>query len=177
MCQISLFSALFQCIYFILRVFFALKKASRIKSAQVLMKKTLQKLHEQEKLSFCRGNLTRVTRLNLLLKTSVSPDKYQKIAPCKGIQDSLWILLRGFLIPGTKFPLLCHWNNRQWHSESQSCIPDSKAQDFKFHKQKFPRFLGRRKRTNKGQLTLWIHQPFYSCVNDFFSLRQASFCL
>ena len=109
MCQISLFSALFQCIYFILRVFLTLKKASRIKTAQELMKKTLQKLHEQEKLSFCRGNLTRVTRLNLLLKTSVSPDKYQKIAPCKGIQDSLWILLRGFL-------LICHWNNRQWDS-------------------------------------------------------------
>ena len=67
------------------------------------MKKTLQKLHEQEKLYFSRGNLTLVTRLTLLLKTSVSPDKYQKIAPCKGIQDSLWILLRGFLIPDSRY--------------------------------------------------------------------------
>ena len=44
-----------------------------------------------------------VTRLTLLLKTSVSPDKYQKIAPCKGIQDSLWIRLRGFLIPDSRY--------------------------------------------------------------------------
>ena len=80
-----------------------MKRASRIKTAQEFMKKTLQKLHEQEKLSFCRGNLTRVTRLTLLLKTSVSPHKYQKIAPCKGIQDSLWILLRGFLIPDSRY--------------------------------------------------------------------------
>ena len=54
-------------------------------------------------MSFCRGNLTRVTQLTLLLKTSVSPDKYQKIPPCKGIHDSLWILLRGFLIPDSWF--------------------------------------------------------------------------
>ena len=52
---------------------------------------------------FSRGNLTLVTRLTLLLKTSVSPDKYQKIAPCKGIQDSLWIRLRGFLIPDSRY--------------------------------------------------------------------------
>ena len=39
MCQISLLSALFQCIYFL--GFFYLKKASRIKTAQELMKKTL----------------------------------------------------------------------------------------------------------------------------------------
>ena len=70
------------------------------------MKKTLQKLHEQEKLYFSRGNLTRVTRLTLLLKTSVSPVKYQKIAPCKGIQDSLWIRLRGFLIPDSRYRIL-----------------------------------------------------------------------
>ena len=60
----------------------------------------------------------------------------------KRIQDNLgfWIPLRGFRIPGTGFLSV---ELRFWIPivsgipDSLSCIPDSKAQDYGFHKQKF----------------------------------------
>ena len=97
MCQISLLSALLQCIYF-WGFFLPWKRLAVLKPHR----NSWRRLYRSY-MSFCRGNLTRVTRLTLLLKTSVSPDKYQKIAPCKGIQDRLWILLRGFLIPDSRY--------------------------------------------------------------------------
>ena len=65
----------------------------------------------------------------------------------KRIQDNLgfWIPLRGFRIPGTGFQSLSV-ELRFWIPivsgipDSLSCIPDSKAQDSGFHKQKFLEF-------------------------------------
>ena len=68
-------------------------------------------------------------------------------APCKGIQDSLefWFPCRGFRIPITGFKIFF---SETWIPDS-SCsrildsynsIPDSKAQDSGFHKQKFRGF-------------------------------------
>ena len=61
------------------------------------------------------------------------------------IQDSLgfWIPRWGFRIPGTGFQFLSV-ELEFWISivsgipDSLSCIPDSKAQDCRFHQQKFP---------------------------------------
>ena len=59
--------------------------------------------------------------------------------PIKGIQDSPWIP-----DPGAGFQSSSHQS--VWIlivsriPDSLSCIPDSKSQDSKFHKQKFPRF-------------------------------------
>ena len=71
----------------------------------------------------------------------------QNFAPYKGIQDSLgfWIPRRGFRILGTRFPSfsveLGFWIPIVRRiPDSLSCILDSKAQDFGFHKQNFPRF-------------------------------------
>ena len=64
--------------------------------------------------------------------------------PCKEIQESLgfWFPRRGFLISGTGFRILCPWNLDSGYqssvdSRSLSCIPDSKAHDSWFYKQKF----------------------------------------
>ena len=64
-------------------------------------------------------------------------------APRKGIQDSLgfWIPRRGFRIPGTGFQSLPA-ERGFWIPivsgipDSLSCIPYSKAPDYRFHKQK-----------------------------------------
>ena len=71
----------------------------------------------------------------------------QNFAQCKGIQDSLgfWIPRRGFRIPVTGFQSfsveLGFWIPIvRGIPDSLSCILDSKAQDFGFHKQNFPRF-------------------------------------
>ena len=64
------------------------------------------------------------------------PMDHIRIAPCKGIQDSslgFWIPHKGFRIQGTGFRILCLWNVDS--GSSLSCIPDSAAQDFRFHKQ------------------------------------------
>ena len=69
------------------------------------------------------------------------------VAPRKGIQDSLgldstqWIPDSRYWIPGSLsvelgFRILIV----SGIPDSFSCIPDSTAQDFKFHPQKFPRF-------------------------------------
>ena len=67
------------------------------------------------------------------------------VTPCKGIKDSLgfWIPRPGFRIPGTGFPsLLVKFGF--WIPifsripDSLSCIPNSKAQDSRFHKKIFP---------------------------------------
>ena len=63
-----------------------------------------------------------------------------------GIQDSLglWIVRRKFRIPGTGHRILYPTELGFWIPivsgilYSLSCIPDSKAKDFIFHKQKFP---------------------------------------
>ena len=95
---------------------------------------------------------------------------FTQFVPCKGIQDSLrfWISRRGFWNPiagfqiffrGTWIPdsnCYCDSEFLQLYSRFQgrgfrilivsgildscSCIPDSKAQDSGFHKQRFPRF-------------------------------------
>ena len=65
--------------------------------------------------------------------------------PYKEIQDSLgfWISRCGFRIPGTEFQFLSV-ELEFWIPivsgipDSLSCIPDSKAQDSRFHRQKFP---------------------------------------
>ena len=64
--------------------------------------------------------------------------------PCKEIQESLgfWIPRRGFLTSGTGFRIFVHetWipdTNHLWIPDSLSCIPDSKAHDSWFYKQKF----------------------------------------
>ena len=74
---------------------------------------------------------------------------------CKKPQDSLglWIPRRGFRIPviGRGIPDSSNWIRDslsmefgfriaivRWIQDSLSCIPDSKAQDSRFHKQKFP---------------------------------------
>ena len=67
------------------------------------------------------------------------------ITPYKEIQDSLgfWIPRCGFRIPGTGFQFLSV-ELEFWIPivsgipDSLSCIPDSKAQDSRFHQQKFP---------------------------------------
>ena len=71
----------------------------------------------------------------------------QNFTPYKGIQDSLgfWIPRRGFWILGTRFQSfsveLGFWIRIVRRiPDSLSCILDSKAQDFGFHKQNFPRF-------------------------------------
>ena len=67
------------------------------------------------------------------------------VTPCKGIKDSLgfWIPRPGFRIPGTGFrSLLVKFGF--WIPifsripDSLSCIPDTKAQDSRFHKKIFP---------------------------------------
>ena len=67
------------------------------------------------------------------------------VTPCKGIKDSLgfWIPRPGFRIPGTGFrSLLVKFGF--WIPifsripDSLSCIPNSKAQDSRFHKKIFP---------------------------------------
>ena len=73
--------------------------------------------------------------------------------PRNGIKDSLgfWIPLRGFRIPGTGFQSsffqsveLGFWIPVvSGIPDSLSCIPDSKAQDYEFYKQNFPRFRNR----------------------------------
>ena len=69
----------------------------------------------------------------------------QDIAPCKGIQDSVrfWTPRRGFWIPVTRFQIFF---SGTWIPDSYSYIPESKAQDSGFHKQKFSIFpyLGRK---------------------------------
>ena len=71
----------------------------------------------------------------------------QNFAKYKGIQDSLgfWIPRRGFRIPGAGFQSfsveLGFWIPIvRGIPDSLSCILDSKAQEFGFHKQNFPRF-------------------------------------
>ena len=67
------------------------------------------------------------------------------IIPYKEIQDSLgfWISRCGFRIPGTGFQFLSV-ELEFWIPivsgipDSLSCIQDSKAQDSRFHQQKFP---------------------------------------
>ena len=71
--------------------------------------------------------------------------KVFSITPYKEIQDSLgfWIPRCGFRIPGTGFQFLSV-ELEFWIPivsgipDSLSCIPDSKAQDSRFHQQKFP---------------------------------------
>ena len=71
--------------------------------------------------------------------------KVFSITPCKKIQDSLgfWISRCGFRIPGTEFQFLSV-ELEFWIPivsgipDSLSCIPDSKAQESRFHQQKFP---------------------------------------
>ena len=71
--------------------------------------------------------------------------KVFSMTPCKDIQDSLgfWTPCRGFRIPGTGFQFLSV-ELEFWISivsgipDSLSCFPDSKAQDSRFHQQKFP---------------------------------------
>ena len=59
-------------------------------------------------------------------------------APCEGIQGSLgfWTPRHGFRIPGTGFQIFF---SGTW-IPVVSGIPDSKAQDFGFNRQTFPRF-------------------------------------
>ena len=71
-----------------------------------------------------------------------------RVAPCKGIKDTLgfWIPRRGFRIPATGFRSLSVelglWISIVSGSpDFLSCIPDSKAQDSRFHKHIFPRIL------------------------------------
>ena len=71
----------------------------------------------------------------------------EKLVQCKGIQDTLgfWIPRRGFRIPITgsrSFSVeLGFWIRIvSGILDSYTCIPNSKAQDSGFHKQKFPRF-------------------------------------
>ena len=78
--------------------------------------------------------------------TDLNVNVQRNFRPWNGINDSLgfWILRCGFWIPGY-FNLLSveprFWVSiDSWVSDSLSCIPDSKAQDFGFHKQKFPGF-------------------------------------
>ena len=68
-----------------------------------------------------------------------------RVAPCKGIKDTLgfWIPRRGFRIPGTGFRSLSVelglWISIVSGSpDFLSCIPNSKAQHSRFHKQNFP---------------------------------------
>ena len=72
---------------------------------------------------------TPLTKLCLVLRS--------KLAPCKGIQESHWILDCTLWIPDSM-----HWTLVfvSGIPDSLSCIPDCKAQDSGFHKQKFPRF-------------------------------------
>ena len=75
--------------------------------------------------------------------------------PRNGIKDSLefWIPLRGFRIPDSRYwiPVFILPVRGTWILEpvvsgipdSLSCIPDSKAQDYEFYKQNFPRFRNR----------------------------------
>ena len=60
-------------------------------------------------------------------------------APYKGFQESLgfWIPCCGFRIPGTGLRI---FTSRTWIPDSLNCIPDSKALDSEFHKQKSARF-------------------------------------
>ena len=71
--------------------------------------------------------------------------KGRVVTPCKGIKDShgFWIPRPGFRIPGTGFrSLLVKFGF--WIPifsripDSLSCIPNSKAQDSRFHKKIFP---------------------------------------
>ena len=83
-------------------------------------------------------------------KTSkkIEAGKKTMIIPCKEIQDSLrfWILRRGSVqISDTGFQYLSVELGFRIPivsgiPDSLSCIPDSKAQDFWFHKQNFPGF-------------------------------------
>ena len=61
-------------------------------------------------------------------------DKMNCFVPCKGLQDilGLWTLGRGFRIPGTDFTFL---TSETGFFELNS---DSKTQDLRIHKQKFP---------------------------------------
>ena len=68
-----------------------------------------------------------------------------RVAPCKGIEDTLgfWIPRRGFRIPATGFRSLSVelglWISIVSGSpDFLSCIPNSKAQHSRFHKQNFP---------------------------------------
>jgi len=65
-------------------------------------------------------------------------------APCKEIQDSFGVLIprRGFRIPVTGYQALKHGFSISIVSgipDSLSCIPDTKAQDFRYHKHNFSR--------------------------------------
>ena len=86
----------------------------------------------------------------------IGAKRYWQGTPHIRIQDifaGFWIPHHGFRIPGTGFQSLSvelgFWIPIAGGiPDSLSCIPDSRAQDFGFHKQKFPRFR------NSDSLTL-----------------------
>ena len=77
---------------------------------------------------------------------AVCSPNFRQVAPCKEIQDTLgfWFPRHGYRILGAKFRILCQVNLDSGFQSLLgfriffSCIPDSKAQDSRFHKQKFP---------------------------------------
>ena len=78
---------------------------------------------------------------SLLFDQSKLRTKHWKIAPCKGIQDSLgfWIPRHDFQIPVTGFRLIFQWILPGYRiPDSLSCILDSRFHQQKFH---FPRLL------------------------------------
>ena len=89
--------------------------------------------------------------------------------PCKLIQDSLefWTPRRGFRIPGTGFQSLSV-KLRLW-IPIVSGIPDSKFQDFAFHKQNFPECRITRAKMSR------IPEPAFPYVGRHDSKRSSSF--
>ena len=91
--------------------------------------------------------------------------------PCKGIQDSLgfWVPRHGFRILCTGFYSLSvkvgFWIPiASVIPDSLSCIPDSKTQDSRFHKQKIPgfRYMGRTEQTDCTCSVSWYHSSCWS---------------